>query len=256
MAMAATIKALTRIGPREATSTAYATAADYTEARLRALGYQVRRQSVPVPAGTWQSFRLRAGTTTNLVAALPTLSSTQPRLLVGAHLDTVPDSPGANDNASGVAALLELARLAAASRSQPAIVFIVFGGEEPRRPRGSHFGSKAYAATLDDTARRTYRGMISLDAVGTGSILPVCRGRRLSDRFSAAVVRRAKEVAVSVTECTSRASDHLSFEDVDLPAVVIGGRPYSQYHTIRDRPSVLRLETIAAAVRLTWAVMR
>lgn len=253
--MTTVIQALTRIGPREATSTAYAAAAAYAEARLRALGYRVRRQSAPVPAGTWQSSRLRAGTTTNLVAALPGLRATQPRFIVGAHLDTVPGSPGANDNASGVAALLELARLVAASRPQPAVVFVIFGGEEPRRPSGSHFGSRAYAASLDDNARRTYRGMISLDAVGTGSVLPVCRGRALSDRFQEAVIRQAEEVEVPVSRCTSRASDHLSFEDAGLPAVVVGGRPYSQYHTSRDRPSVLNLDTIAASVRLTWAVI-
>lgn len=253
--MAASIQTLTRIGPREATSTAYAAATNYVEARLRALGYRVRRQSVPLPAGTWQSSRLRAGTTTNLVAALPSLRTAQPRFIVGAHLDTVPGSPGANDNASGVAALLELARLVASSRPQPAVMFIAFGGEEPRRPSGSHFGSRAYAAGLDGNARRTYRGMISLDAVGTGAVLPVCQGRRLSDRFSEAVVRQAKEVAVPVSRCTSRASDHLSFEEVGLPAVVVGGRAYSEYHTSRDRPSVLRLDTIAAAVRLTWAVV-
>lgn len=243
------------VGPREATSRPYAAAAAYVEARLRALGYRVRRQPVQLPAGTWQSYGLRAGTTINLVAEPPGLSAGEPRYLVGAHLDTVPGSPGANDNASGIAALLELARLAAAAPAQPRVVFIAFGGEEPRRPRGSHFGSRAYAAGMDRQARSTYRGMISLDAVGTGTVLPVCNGRPLSVRLRQAVLQEARQLAVPATSCTSRASDHLSFEDAGLPAVVIGGRPYAQYHTSRDRAAVLTLDTITAAVRLAWAVV-
>jgi Zn-dependent M28 family amino/carboxypeptidase len=170
-------------------------------------------------------------------------------------LDTVPGSPGANDNASGVAALLELARLVAASPPRTAVVFVVFGGEEPRRPRGSHFGSQAYAAELGRTGRANYRGMISLDAVGTGAVLPVCRGRAVSDRLLKAVVRQAKAAAIPVSQCTSRASDHLSFENAGLPAVVVGGASYPAYHTSRDRTSIIRIGTVAAAVRLTWAVI-
>ena len=50
-----------------------------------------------------------------MVARLPGAGTGQAGRLVGAHLDTVPQAPGAEDNASGVAVLLELARLAAAT---------------------------------------------------------------------------------------------------------------------------------------------
>src|SRR3989442_7913833 len=88
-------------------------------------------------------------------------------LVVGAHLDEVPDTPGANDNASGVAVMLELARLAAAQPTRMPLVFVAFGGEE-RRAHGDPlvhalFGSRTYLRALDLAERRAIRGLLDVD---------------------------------------------------------------------------------------------
>ena len=65
----------------------------------------------------------------NIVATLPN-SAKDSMIFVGAHYDSVPGTPGADDNASGVAALLECARLVAGLERPPAIGFVAFNREE------------------------------------------------------------------------------------------------------------------------------
>ncbi|HSU34395.1 MAG TPA: M28 family peptidase, partial [Propionibacteriaceae bacterium] len=102
------------IGPREATSRNFAEAADWVERRLERLGYRVRRTRVSVPAGNSWGTPVRRGTSVNVIAEPRGFDRRSAHVVVGAHLDTVPVAPGAEDNASGVAVMLELARLAAA----------------------------------------------------------------------------------------------------------------------------------------------
>ena len=64
-----------------------------------------------MPAGTSWGVPVRAGRSVNLIAERPGFDRTAPHVVIGAHLDTVPQAPGAEDNASGVAVLLELAAL-------------------------------------------------------------------------------------------------------------------------------------------------
>ncbi|MGI9629293.1 MAG: M28 family peptidase, partial [Longimicrobiales bacterium] len=71
----------------------------YVETQLQSLGLPVRRQP----------FSFREEPFENLIATVPGSGSSDRRLLVGAHLDTVRGSPGANDNGSGLAGLIEVA---------------------------------------------------------------------------------------------------------------------------------------------------
>ena len=95
----------------------------------------------------------------NLLARPPG-HPTGPRLIVGAHLDTVPGTPGADDNASGVAALLETARVIASGSWRLPIEFVVFNLEEL-----GMVGSTAYAQRLRRTQGEVL-GMLSLEMVG------------------------------------------------------------------------------------------
>ena len=79
-------------------------------------------------------------------------------LLVGAHLDSVVAGPGINDNATGVASLLEIAR-AGTRRSAAAVRFAFWGAEE-----FGLFGSSAYARTVD---RREIVGYLNFDMLGS-----------------------------------------------------------------------------------------
>jgi hypothetical protein len=64
------------------------------------------------------------------VVALPQGASGQPVSVIAAHYDSVPDCPGADDNASGLAVMLECARVLAQSDSRPPVAFIAFNAEE------------------------------------------------------------------------------------------------------------------------------
>jgi Zn-dependent M28 family amino/carboxypeptidase len=96
-------------------------------------------------------------------------------VLAGAHYDTVPGSPGADDNASGVAAILELARLLRDSKPSRTMRLVAFVNEEPPLFFWGEMGSKGYAraarARGDDI-----RVMLSLEMLGCYSDRPGSQG--------------------------------------------------------------------------------
>lgn len=256
----ATIRTLSeRIGPREATSVAFREAAALVERRLSDLGYRVRRQSVPVPAGVSWGVPVPAGRTLNVIADPAGFDPAEPHLVVGAHLDTVPQAPGAEDNASGVAVLLETARLATAVPPAVPVVFVAFGAEEPRGDGDDrhHFGSRAYVAELDRATRRALLGMISLDRVGVGSRVPVCTGGLGPQRVADRLARVARRLGLQVRRCAdNRASDHWSFERAGLPAARIGSTPYPEYHSAADRIEVVSRRQLSRVARLLTEALR
>lgn len=86
-------------------------------------------------------------------------------IVVGAHYDTVTGTPGADDNASAVAGLLELARLLADNPLPATLHFVAFTLEEPPLFRSKKMGSYVYAESLKQ-AGRDVRGMICLEMIG------------------------------------------------------------------------------------------
>lgn len=92
-------------------------------------------------------------------------------LVIGAHYDTVPGSPGANDNGSGVAALLALARRFAGHPSGSTIRFVAFPNEEPGHFMTEQMGSWVYASRCKARGDRI-AGMISLETIGYFSDVP------------------------------------------------------------------------------------
>lgn len=97
----------------------------------------------------------------NLILHLPGASSSKkPPILIGAHYDAVPGTPGADDNATGVAALLELARIFAAEPINYPLQLVAFDMEEYGLK-----GSSAYAAKLQQQ-QQPLRLMISLEMLG------------------------------------------------------------------------------------------
>ena len=103
---------------------------------------------------------------TNVVAELPGSRVDAGTVIFTAHLDSVPAGPGANDNGSGSAVVLELARELA--RRSPAerpmtVRFALFGAEEL-----GLFGSRYYVQSLTDAERQAIRADVNLDMVGVG----------------------------------------------------------------------------------------
>jgi Iap family predicted aminopeptidase len=244
------------IGPREATSRRYARAADWVERRFTTLGYRVRREKVRVPAGNSWGVPVGAGATVNLIAEQPGFDARTEHVVVGAHLDTVPQAPGAEDNASGVAVLLELARLAATEPPDVPVRFIAFGAEEPRGPGDSlhHFGSQQHVAALSRAEREAIVGMMSLDRVGVrADAVPVCQGGPDGTRLRTAVRRAGNRADIATRACENRSSDHWSYEKVGVPAVRLGSTPYAAYHSRRDLPDVVSRSQLDRVGRLAWS---
>ncbi len=242
------------IGTRETTSASYRRAAAAVVDRFTDLGYDVVRQRFRVPAGVSWGVDVPAGGTANVVATPGGFDPRQPHLLVGAHLDTVPQAPGAEDNASGVAVLLELARLAAEHPTRRPVVFVAFGAEEPRGPGDDqhHYGSRAYVDATPPAQRRALDGMVSLDRVGTGSTVPVCTGGLSPRDVQRALLRGARRVGVPSRACDNRTSDHWPFEKAGETVARVGGNDYAAYHSERDRPAVVRPRQLERTGALVW----
>ncbi len=244
------------IGPREATSENFAAAADLVEARFERLGYEVRRTAVPVPAGNSWGKPVGRGISWNVIAEPAGFDSAKPHAVVGAHLDTVAVAPGAEDNASGVAVMLELARMAAQQPPKLPVTFIAFGAEEPRGSGDAlhHFGSRQHVAGLSGVQRRAVLGMVSLDRVGVrASYVPVCTANQSGEQLQRGVRREARDLAIETQPCTNRASDHLSYAKAGIPAVRLGSIPYTGYHSRADVPSVVNRGQLDRVGRVVWA---
>ena len=140
---------------------ALADAADYIEASWRDQGYEVERQNYEVDGVTCA----------NLIVERIGRARPETMLVIGAHYDTVPGSPGADDNASGVAALLEISRRFADLQPGLSVRFIAFVNEEPPYFMTRRQGSMVYATAArgrgDDI-----RLMVSLEMLGFFSDAP------------------------------------------------------------------------------------
>jgi Peptidase family M28 len=133
--------------------------ARYIEQQVAAMGY------VPVA----QVYRVDGRDVRNIEVTIePADTARSPAgLVIGAHYDSVADVPGANDNGSGVAALIELARLLADLRGKAnaRIRLVFFVNEEPPYSHSPDMGSHRYAKLLAERGERVL-GMISLETLG------------------------------------------------------------------------------------------
>jgi hypothetical protein len=255
----ADVRAIAALGPRETTSEAYRAAADLVAERFAALGLEVTRQRFRVPAGESWGVPVPAGRTVNVVAHLPGADpdvrpGARP-VVIGAHLDTVPQAPGAEDNASGVAVLLELARLAAESGTARPVTFVAFGAEEPRGPGDDehHFGSREYVARLRGAP---VHAMVAMDRVGILGAVPVCTGGLSPLRVRRDLLAAAEGAGVRARACDNRTSDHWPFEKDGRVVARVGGTDYPAYHSSRDRPRVVSREQLDRVGTVVWGWLR
>jgi putative cell wall-binding protein len=241
------VSAITAFGPRTAGGTAERKALEYVAAQLEGWGYTVRTQTVMLPDGktSHNVIAERAGTSTDV-------------LLLGGHIDSKYPSPGGNDNASGVATVLELARVLANTTSRPTVRFMAFAAEEISGDTADdhHFGSRQYVASLSSTERARIHGMVSVDMVGYGSTFNV---RSLGTGPQEAVTslkRRAWYIGQALPYLRDPGrygwSDHEGFERVGIPAAWLEWREDPVYHTTRDTASHVQ----PSRVRVTGRLLR
>jgi hypothetical protein len=208
------------------------------------------------------------------------------RVIVGAHYDGVLGVPAADDNASGVAGLLELARLLGRTARLPRRVDLVAFTLEEEAYSLRAMGSWVHAASLRD-AGAAVRGMIALDMIGyfadgDGSqsyparilgLLYPSRGDYVAvvGRLGGArLVRRVKAAMAGASALPVRSinapraipgidfSDHRSFWDHDYPAVLVTDTAFYRnphYHEPSDTPDTLDYRRMADVVRGLYAAV-
>ena len=245
-------------------------AALYIERVLTAGGYDVARQ--PYFVGD-QEVR-------NLEAERLGVTSATEILVLGAHYDTVPGSPGANDNASGVAALLELARLFHDRRPARTIRFVAFVNEEPPFFTTDLMGSVVYARRCR-ARRENIVGMFSLETIGyytnvpgtqqvpgpalfhrlypsTGNFIGFVANlrsrqlmRRAGGHFRRATCFPSEGVAAPTAIPGIGWSDHWAFWQEGYQAVMLTDTApfrYPHYHVPSDTPDKLDYDGLARVV--------
>lgn len=130
-----------------------ARAADYIESNFATAGYSPTRQN----------YKAYGKTVANIIAEKK--APAPETIVIGAHYDTVPGSPGADDNASSVAGLLELARLLKNSLCRYSLIFVAFANEESPSFGSDYMGSMQYAKRLREI-KKNVLFMISLESIG------------------------------------------------------------------------------------------
>ncbi|HEV3474096.1 MAG TPA: M28 family peptidase [Actinomycetota bacterium] len=213
-----------RIGPRPAGSGGYRRATRYVVEEFEQLGYRARRRAFPLPQG---------GRSWNVAAEWP--GSGPPQVLLGGHLDTVAGSPGGNDNASGVAVLLELARVVAGTPEATGLRLVAFGAEE-RQPNGEHtVGSTDYARSLGPGVRDGIDAMVSVDMIGKDRRFVfgwLGRGSRKAVRL----LHRAGDRAgrQGRIRAVGDVSDHSPFAEAGVPAALLWTGDEPDHHRPTD----------------------
>ncbi len=218
------------IGPRPAGSGAESEAAAYIEAAFAGCGYEdIVEQAFPsVDGQVSRNIYVRdRGTHPEWV------------VIVGAHYDTAggTGSPGANDNASGVGVMLELARVFREVENIPTFLFVAFASEEI--PEGYDedevgCGSDYMAEHLEGIYGEVI-GMVNLDMVGVGESLDVNTLGEAPPVLAWLFATLAGVIGVRVTVVEDPGwSDNEAFEELGIPSLFIEWVPDFDYHTPLD----------------------
>ena len=163
------------------------------------------------------------------------------RVVAGGHYDSVPAGPGANDNASGTAVVMEMARVLAADGQMDDVCFALFGAEEV-----GLLGSAHYVSALDAQARSRVRGMLNFDMLAVGDRWPLVGSAEIVQL--AAQAAETLGISHEVADAPPNVgSDHSSFIDAGIPAMLFNCFCDEHYHTADDRLEFVQGERLAQA---------
>lgn len=218
-----------------------------------------------------QPFTIRGQTHHNILLKLPGQQANRPPIVIGAHYDAVPGSPGADDNASGVAVLLELGRSLSTAPARHPVWLVAFDLEE-----FGLLGSRHCAEQFSAQGQRL-RLMLSLEMLGYCNVqsgsqrypadffyrLYPSQGNFLALVGNPAVTLDMQRLSRSLQQAGGvpahwfpapnranalpdlRRSDHAPFWDLGYPAVMItdtADQRNPHYHQASDRPETLDLD--------------
>jgi aminopeptidase YwaD len=187
------------------------------------------------------------GSSVNVVASAP--GTERCEILVGGHHDTVPAAPGANDNASGVGHVLELARAMAADGMDEGLCFATFGAEEH-----GLFGSDQLARDLD-SASELPEIMVNLDVTGIGGVVEVIGSERLRD--IAIDLGSGAGIEVVRSQLPANAgSDHQSFQAQGVEVLFFTSGEFGTIHSPQDTFEALEADEMDRVGQVALLVLR
>ena len=227
---------------------------------------------------SFQEYQISGDTFSNIEALSVGTTSPEEIIVVGAHYDAVPGSPGANDNGTGVAAMLELAGLFKDRQFSRTLKFVAFANEEPPNFMTINMGSYHYAKKTAELKEKII-AMISLETIGYYSDEPGSQhypppfgffypdqgnfiafvGNLYSRPLVTSSIQIFREHAMFPSEGIAAPSmvpgigwsDHWSFWKLGYPAIMITDTApfrYPDYHTARDTPDKVDYEKMVYVV--------
>lgn len=248
----ADIQTLVDFKSRHTLSATYKDAVTWTEAQFAAVGLATRRQT----------FSISGRSAENVIAELPGQAGDDV-YVVGAHLDSVnfsagvQDAPGADDNGSGAACVLTIARTLAATKPRGTIRFVLFGGEEQ-----GLIGSKAFVRSLSPAERARIKGALIMDMTAfrknaAGVTLEGMEiSRPLSD-LAADITARYTSLKIE-RSFEAWGSDHVPFLEAGIPALLTIELDYpvnGNDHSPRDTMAIIDADQAAAIARANVAIL-
>ncbi len=258
-------------------------AAAYIKHELTAAGAVVTEQVFDFEEWDRRNKKVKRGPYRNVIASFG--PETGERVVIGAHYDAFGEYPAADDNASGAAGLLELARLLGKSPPPLRTELVAYTTEEPPYFATEHMGSAVHAASLKKLGVKV-RGMISLEMIGYFSDEPnsqsyptpllrlyyPSRGDFITvtgNPANAALTRRVKKAmrsgGVSVYSVTAPVfipgidySDHASYWEQGYPGVMVSDTAFyrnKEYHKWGDTADRLDYKRMAQVVEGAFAAV-
>jgi len=229
------------IGVRVAGSDNERTAQNYIASRLERYGY-LALVSDPFPLHNGRTSR-------NVWAEIP--GQTDDIILIGAHYDSKSPAPGANDNGSGVAVVLELARLMADIVPPYTVRFAFFGSEEIIDGNSDHHHYGSRFMSEDAALREMLHSATSVDMVGVGSELWIDNIGIADDGWRSHLYDIGSALGYPVWAGEHREwSDHEAFEHKGVPVAWVHWRYDSNYHQVTDTSDRIDPELLAMTVEL------
>ncbi len=204
---------------------------------------------LPGLAVTTESFQVGGTTAWNVIATLPGTVRPEDLYIVGAHYDTTSEAPqtaapGAEDNASGCAGVLEMARIFTAQPPAATVLFICYSGEEQGLFGSSDHASGLVSAGLDDDVE----GVLIMDMVGYSADADLdclletsSANSALADVFAAAAGVTDLRIVISFNPF---GSDHVPYLNRGMPALLAienDWNIYPCYHRTCDLPGNITL---------------
>ncbi len=189
------------------------------------------------------SLEMKTYSSRNVVAELPGDADSDRVLIIGAHYDTTPRTQGANDNGSGVAGLLTVAREMADGPPLPfELRFVLFGAEEV-----GLFGSNHHVGNLEQDEIDSIVAMINIDVPGSGQSLEAIGDTTLA----AEAVRYGREHGIPIRREQSldgASSDHAPFREAGVPVLFVLADDLSRINSPRDNIEFVNPNRIGEAV--------